>query len=188
MSQNLRDYTKALYTVDGVVQRVDDDSWDNASPNEEWSAKETLGHVIWGLKRIANAARDAGDPPEQAEVDVAGSDPKASWTEAFDDVLEALDQRGVLAKVIETPFGTMSVDDAIGAFFVDPLTHAWDIAKAADVEPALPDDLSKKALAMLAAAGDALRRPGGLGPIVDVDEAASNADKFIATTGRTPSN
>ncbi len=186
MSENLRDYTKTLYAMDGVVRRVPADSWDEPSPNEDWSAKETLGHVIWGLRRITTAINDEDPPAEQAEADVAGDDPATSWGEALDDVLDALDQRGVLSKVIDTPFGSMSVDDAIGTFFVDPLTHAWDIAKAADIEPALPDKLTKRAIAMLSVAGDALRRPGGLGPAIEVADDASDTDKFVAISGRQP--
>ena len=45
MSQNLRDYIKTVYTMDGVVRRVADGDWDNQSPNDEWTAKQTLGHV-----------------------------------------------------------------------------------------------------------------------------------------------
>lgn len=186
MSENLRTYTKALYALDGVVRRVKDDDWDNQSPNEDWSAKETLGHVIWGVRRMANAMRDLDAPAEQPEAEVAGADPAAAWNAALDDVMEALDQRGVLTKVVTTPFGEMSVDDAIGFLFADPLTHAWDIAKAAGVDAALPDDLSRKATALLSAAGEAIRGPGMMSEPIEVSEAASSADKFVAITGRKP--
>ncbi len=186
MSENLRSYTKALYALDGVVRRVKPDDWDNQSPNEEWSAKETLGHVIWGMRRMANAARDQGEPAQQAEAEVAGADPAATWKEAMDDVFLALDQKGVLSKVVETPFGEMTVDDAIGAFLMDPLTHAWDIAKAAGIEPALPDDLARRGLAMLSGLGDAIRGPGRFDDAIEVAESASDADKLIAFTGRQP--
>ena len=32
MSQNLRDYVKTIYTMDGVVRRVADGDWENQSP------------------------------------------------------------------------------------------------------------------------------------------------------------
>ena len=78
MSKNLRDYTKTLYALDAVVNRVAGDDWDKQSPNEEWSARETLGHVIWGMRRIAAAINNEPEPAEQAEADVAGSDPVGS--------------------------------------------------------------------------------------------------------------
>ena len=186
MSENLRNYTKAIYTVDGVVRRLGKSDWDNQSPNENWSARETLGHVIWGMRRMANAVRDLDPPAEQAEADVAGVDPVATWEEVRDNLLEALDHRGVLSKEIVTPFGTMTVDDALGTFFSDPLTHAWDIARSAGIDPALPPELTRKALVLLQAAGDVLRGPGRLADPIEVDEVASDADKFIAFTGRDP--
>jgi len=79
MSQNLRDYTKTLYTLDGVVRRVADGDWDNQSPNSEWTAKQTLGHVIWGLRAITAAVTDGERPGEQAEEEIAGDRPADTW-------------------------------------------------------------------------------------------------------------
>jgi uncharacterized protein (TIGR03086 family) len=186
MSENLRAYTKALYTVDGVVRRLREFDWDTQSPNREWTARQTLGHVIWGVRRIANAARGEETPAPQAEAEVAGDDPIRSWSEAMDNVLEALDHHGVLSRVVETPFGSMTVDEALGRFFADPLTHAWDIARSAGVDAALPPELAQRGMAVLAAIGDALRGPGRLEDPVDIEESASSVDKFIAYTGRDP--
>ena len=43
MSQNLRDYTKTLYTMDGVVRRVKHGDWDNQSPNDNGRPKKPSG-------------------------------------------------------------------------------------------------------------------------------------------------
>jgi len=151
MSENLRAYTKALYAVDGVVKRLKDSDWGKQSPNEEWTAKETLGHVIWGIRRMT-AAATGGEPPDaQPEDEVAGDNPAETWQSAFDNILEALDQRGVLAKTIESPMGTMTIDEALGRFFADPLAHAWDLAKTAGIEAALPEELAERCIAILAA-------------------------------------
>lgn len=186
MSKNLRDFTKTLYTMDGVVRRVADGDWDNQSPNDDWTAKQTLGHVIWGLKRIAAAINGDGVPAEQAEEDVAGDRPAESWADVRENLLDALDHHGVLQKEIETPFGEMTVDEAIGKFIFDALTHAWDIAEATGVDAAIPDELAEKALEVLMAFGDAIRGPGLFGDAVDVPDDAPAKDKFIAFGGRKP--
>lgn len=186
MSDNLRAYTKTLYTLDAVVKRLKESDWAKQSPNEDWSAKETLGHVIWGVRRIAAAARGDAPPDPQPEAEVAGDDPVMSWSDALDNVLEALDQQGVLTKMIETPFGEMTVDEAIGRVLMDPLAHAWDLAKTAGIEPALPDDLSQRGIAVLSALGDAIRGPGRFDDAIEVSETAPAADRFIAFTGRQP--
>ena len=55
MSENLRRYTKALYAVDGVVRRLKSSDWAKQSPNEEWSARETLGHTPFGEMTVDEA-------------------------------------------------------------------------------------------------------------------------------------
>ncbi len=186
MSKNLRDYTKTIYTMDGVVRRVADRDWDNQSPNTEWTAKQTLGHVIWGMKRMTTAIRGDAPPAEQAEADVAGDRPADTWNNVRDNLLDALDHQGVLTKEIDTPFGDMTVDEALGKFIIDPLTHAWDIAKATGVDAAIPDDLAEKALDILMAFGDAIRGPGIMESPVDVPQDAPIQDKLIAYSGRKP--
>lgn len=186
MSQNLRDYTKTLYTMDGVVRRVADTDWENQSPNTEWTAKQTLGHVIWGIKRITAAINDEPGPAEEPEDSVAGINPAATWDAVRENLLSALDHHGVLHKQIETPFGDMTVDEALGRFLFDSLTHAWDIAKATGVDAAIPEDLAEKALEVLMAFGDAVRGPGILADAVEVSDDAPIQDKLIAYSGRQP--
>lgn len=186
MSENLRSYTKALYAMDGVVRRAGKADWDAQSPNERWTARQTLGHVIWGVKRLSAAIRGEEDPAEQPEAEVAGSEPLDTWTSAMDNLLEALDQQGVLGRVVNTPAGQMTVDEALGVFFLDPLTHAWDVARAIGVDAALPEDLARRGISVLHALGDAVRGPGMFDEVVDVEETRPETDRFIAYTGRDP--
>lgn len=86
MSKDLQDYIKTIYTMDGVVRRVADKDWDNQSPNDEWSAKETLGHVIWGMKRMQSAITGDAPPAEQAEGEVAGEKPAETSSSPTADV------------------------------------------------------------------------------------------------------
>ena len=186
MSKNLQDYVKTIYTMDGVVRRVADKDWDNQSPNAEWSAKETLGHVIWGMKRMQSAITGDAPPAEQAEGEVAGDRPAETWDAVRENLLDALDHHGVLQKEIETPFGNMTMDEALGKFVFDALTHAWDIAQATGVDAAIPADLAEKGLSVLMAFGDAVRGPGVFDDAVEVDDDAPIQDKFIAYSGRQP--
>jgi uncharacterized protein (TIGR03086 family) len=185
MSENLRIYTKTLYVMDAVVRRVPAGAWDNPSPCADWTAREVLGHAIWGLRSLTAAITGATAPEQQAEADVAGDDPVASWTGAMDAMLCALDQRGSLRRIIATPFGQMQVNDAIGALFIDPLAHAFDIATACGIEPALPEELATRGLAVLEPLNGSLRRPGLFGDRVEIDD-GSTVDRFIAFTGRQP--
>ncbi len=186
MSENLRNYTKAAYTLDAVVRRVPDDAWDRQSPCEDWTAREVLGHVIWGTRNLVALASGGERPPEQAEADVAGAHPGATWRSACDDAMAALDQPGALQRVGPGPFGEMAVDGFLGFIPSDLLAHAWDIATAAGIDAHLPADLCERGAAGLAAAGDLLRGPGLMAAPVEVPADADAATRFIALSGRRP--
>jgi len=183
MSENLRNYTKAIYALDAVVGRMPQAAWDNQSPCADWNAREVLGHTIWGMNRLASACQGGGAPAEQAEAEVAGAQPWATWADARNNVLQALDQRGSLQREADGPFGPSSIDASLGIFFADPLTHAWDVAQAGGIQAALPEDIVAIAASNISAAGDAVRAPG---LFADAQQAATNSvvDQFVALTGR----
>lgn len=186
MSLNLRDFTKATYTFDAVVQRVPADAWERRSPCEEWTAREVLGHVVWGMQRITAGALGHDAPAERPEAESAGDDPVATWNEAMRATLTALDQQGVLDRTVTTSFGTATIDAVLGFYPADLLAHAWDIATTAGQDAHLPADLCERFAVGIAAAGDGVRGPGRMAEPVAVAAGADAPTRFIAQTGRTP--
>lgn len=185
MSENLRRYTKALYALDAVARRVPADAWDNPSCCEGWTARQVAGHATWVIRNVG-AVTGANPAPERAEeAIVAGADPAATIAEAVDTTLAGLDQHGVLQRVAATPFGEMPVDGFIGALWVDPLTHAFDIADAAGIDHGIDAATAEAAYASLASIADAIRGPGRFADAIDVDS-ADPLTRFIAFTGRRP--
>ena len=185
MSENLRNYTRSVYSLDAVVRRVPEDAWDNQSPCTEWTAREVLGHVIWGMNRVAAGVGAGEEPIEAPEAEVAGDDPVATWDEASRRVLEGLDHQGVLQLVRETPFGEMPVDGLLGFVYSDVLMHTWDIATAVGIEHGIADDLADRAHDLLAGAGDGIRGPGMMDPAVEPPAEADAAGRMAAMGGRT---
>lgn len=182
MSENLRRYQSAIYALDAVIRRVPDDAWDAPSPCEDWTAREVVGHVLWGINSLA-----AGEPqPQQPEAEIAGDDVVATWTAAIDRLFAALDTKGALQRTTQTPFGELPVDATLGFFFGDPVMHTWDLAQAAGIEHGIRDDLAEATIAALGQAGDALRGPGRLGPLVQPPADADAAGRMAAFGGRTP--
>ena len=186
MSQNLRNYVKSVYTLDAVVQRAPQRGWDAASPCDGWTARQVLGHYLWGMKRTIALVNGTEHPAVQAEADVAGSDPNATWAALRDTVLEALDQPGVLDQVVAGPFGDMELDAYLNLPIMDGLLHAWDIATSFGQDAYLPPDLAAVGAAMIASFGDGARRPGLFGPEVEVPADADSVTRFVAAAGRSP--
>ncbi len=186
MSDNLRIYQRCVFVLDAVVQRVPESAWDIATCNPEWTVRETLGHAIWGMNRLAADASGQPIPSRIPEAEVAGADPAATWNGARDHVLTALDRQGVLQQMRETVFGTMTIGNLVGFVGVDLTTHAWDIGQAIGIDPCIPVDLAETFTQGLLTMGDTLRVPGGLGSAVEVDSDASSVATFIGLTGRDP--
>jgi uncharacterized protein (TIGR03086 family) len=186
VSENLRNYTKAIYTMDAVVQRFPETMWDLQSPCDGWTAREVLGHFIWGTKNLVSLATGGPKPAEQPEADVAGTDAHGAWATARDNVLAAVDQPGALQKGFDGPFGPTTVDGFLGIHTMDCMIHAWDIAKTVGHEAYLPADIAAAALPGMRALGDGIRSPGLFGPEVDVPADADPVSQLLGITGRQP--
>lgn len=182
MSENLRNFTKALYGMDAVVQRVPDDAWDEDSPCDGWTARDVVGHQAGVLAGLAHMA--AGNemilptPPDDL------SDPRAVWAEARDGVLEALDQPGALQHEGKYWFGPMSIDELVGVVQWDPLTHAWDLQQATGVEAVIDEELAQISHDRISAMRDGLAKMKLIGEPVPVPDDADVVTRYLALVGR----
>ncbi len=184
MSLNLRNFTRSVYGFDAVVRRVPEAAWGNASPCDGWTARDVLSHQIGVLDGVARAARgeDIGRPAEPTAL----IDCLAAWISCRNAVLDALDHDGALQRTGKYWFGEMSIDDLIAIVQWDPLAHAWDISKAAGLEPVADDELADSSLKTISTMADMLRQWKLIGTPIDVSANASATDRFLAVTGRNP--
>lgn len=184
MSENLRNFTKAVYGMDAVVQRVPADAWDNDSPCEGWTARDVVGHQAGVLNGVAHIARNnevvLPAPPDDV------SDPVAVWNAARDGVLEALDVKGALRQEGPYWFGPMSVDDLIGIVQWDPLTHAWDLSRATGVEAVIDEGLAQISYDRISAMREPLAKMHLVGEAVPVPDDADIVSRYLGLVGRNP--
>ncbi|MGH1503241.1 MAG: TIGR03086 family metal-binding protein [Acidimicrobiales bacterium] len=185
MSDNLRTYTKAVYGFDHVVRLVPDDAWDDASPCEGWTARDVLGHVV-AVQRYLLSLVEGTAPTMDPFTDPgqhAGDDPAATWAETRDALLEALDQAGVLQRVVQSFWGEMPIDSTLSNNLADTTVHSWDLARATGVDERLDQGVAERALAQITPAVEHMRAGGMLGPAADaVDDSASA--RLLALSGR----
>ncbi len=184
MSQNLRNFTAAVYGFDAVVQRMPADAWDAASACEGWSGRDLLQHQCAVLNGVAAVAASGKMAAPTAPEDV--SDPVATWNQTRDGVLAALDQAGVLNQEGPFWFDAPTVDDMIGIVQWDPLAHAWDLAKTCGLDPCLDEDVAASSVATIEAMQEMLVKTGRIGEPVDVPATAPASARFLGATGRNP--
>ena len=184
MSQNLRNFTAAVYGFDAVVQRMPDEAWDAPSACEGWSGRDLLQHqcaVINGVTAVATSGQMAGP---SAPDDV--SDPVGTWNRCRDDVLASLDRPGVLQQEGPFWFDAATVDDMIGVVQWDPLAHAWDLAKTCGLDPCLDETVAASSLATIEGMQEMLIKTERIGQPVPVAADAPASARFLAATGRNP--
>ncbi len=122
MSQNLRNYTKALYGFDAVVQRVPADRWDAPSPCEGWSARDVLVHQVGVINAVAQMARTGAVAwPDSAGP---GDDPVGLWNACRDRFFDSVDRPDTINQVGSYWFGESPFDEVLAFAQWDPLVHA----------------------------------------------------------------
>jgi len=185
MSQNLRNFTAAVYGLDAVVRRVDAGAWDAASPCEGWSARDVLGHACAVLNAFEATARTGEVSRPEPIADM--SDPTAVWVDCRDRLLETLDQPELLHRRDKFWFGEMSFDDFMGVVQWDPLAHSWDIATAAGIDACLNPTVAEASLAILKPMQPGLIESGRIAAPVEVPADADAPTRFLGAIGRDPS-
>jgi len=184
MSENLRNFTKALYGMDAVVARVPEAAWDQPSPCEGWTARDVVGHQLGVLNGVAHMA--AGNEMIMPTGPDDMSDPQARWVEGRDAVLAALDHEGALHHSGKYWFGPMTIDELIGVVQWDPLTHAWDLSQATGVAAVLDEGLAQLSFDRISAMRPALAKMRLVGDEVEVAADANIVDRFLGMIGRNP--
>lgn len=179
MSANLRQFVKSVYGFDHVIRSVKPEQWSATSPCEGWTAADVATHAAGVLNMVQTTA--SGTPAAPASDDI-----HAAWAQARDGVISALDQPGVLKKVVASPFGEMPVDNLIGILFADTLTHTWDLARAVGGDEALDPDLVAAADATLRPVVDGFRGPTTFGPAVAASDSDTPQQRFLKVLGRKP--
>jgi uncharacterized protein (TIGR03086 family) len=182
MSQNLRRYVQALYTLDAVTRRVPADAWDQQSCCGDWTAREVAGHASLVIGNVGAMTGNMAAPEAKPEAELAGDDPASVLASAVANTIAALDHQGALNAVTATPFGEMSIDSFLGTIWIDPLTHAWDIADATGGAHGIDDDTADAAYAALEPLSEALRAPGRFNDVIEDD--SSPVARFVGFTGR----
>ena len=184
MSENLRNFTKAVYGMDAVVNRVPHGAWDQPSPCEGWSARDVVGHAAGVLLAVAEMAGGAAMVLPTTADDL--TDPIGTWAHARDTVLAALDAPAALDLAGEYWFGPMSIDELIGFVQWDPLTHGWDVAQATGVSVNLDEGLAQLSFDRISSIREGLASMGLVGDKVGVDAGSSVTDRYLALVGREP--
>jgi len=142
-----------------------------------------VGHTLKVMTFTEAACGIEGTVPEDTFDEIAGEDPAVATATVVNRVWEALQAPGVLERHGPTIIGEMTVDDFVGAMWIDPMTHSWDLADSAGTHHGISDAEANALYAEALNAIEAFRGPGGYADAVD----GSNdpVGRLMAFLGRT---
>src|SRR5947207_1587679 len=163
-----------------------DSQRDAPTPCDEWNVARLLDHLLHGQAIFAAGAAGAVvGPPSGKPPHLLGGDPAAQYETARQATIASFAQPGVLAGMVNTPFGPMPAAQFLGIAVCDQLIHGWDLARGTNQDSMMPADVAAAAWQMLGGRiADANRGPGKNFKIaVPVPEDASFQARLLGYTG-----
>jgi uncharacterized protein (TIGR03086 family) len=180
MNTTLSQYRTASHPLTEVIDAVPADGWSQASPCEDWTARDVVGHLIETQRSLlAEHGVELGPAPD---VD---ADPAAAWHDHAGQVTAALSDDAVPAIAFDGFFGPTTLGDTLVQFYVwDMVVHRWDIASAVGAGTSFTDDELDRVERGIEGFGDALYMEGICKPGVEAPAEADRAARLLARLGR----
>ncbi|MBM7773246.1 uncharacterized protein (TIGR03086 family) [Actinokineospora baliensis] len=160
------------------------------TPCPVWAVRDLVNHVIGG-DRMTTALLTGGTADTAVEALgadwIGDDDPLAVFTASA----EALDRAAVpeaLDRIVPHPLGPVPARQAVDFRIAEYLVHAWDLARALDVDDKLDPALVEQTWENMRALAPVIGTLGmfGTGPSGDLDESASLQDRLLDLSGRRP--
>jgi uncharacterized protein (TIGR03086 family) len=183
MSDSRAVYQRVLEHFTALVDSISPEQWSAPTPCEGWTVRDLIEHIVVRDARIAASVGGppAGDPPApDAALPALWKQRVRWWAAGLDDP----ERRDV---VWPTALGELTFTQATMAMMTGELAiHTWDLARALGVDDTVDPEAVHSAYLAMKHHGDALRRPGAMGPEVEAPAGSSEQVQLIAFTGRQP--
>jgi len=166
------------------VVAVQQEQWDNASPCDEWRARDVVRHIV-DMHGVLLRSADRTLSPAPSVDD----DPIAAFRAARADIEAVLDDPAVAGREFDAPHvGRTSVEMSIHQVVsADLVLHGWDLARATGQDDTIdPGEVQGGLESAGSMPEEVLRMPGVFGPAVPVPPDASPQDRMLGFIGRDP--
>lgn len=178
MSEAVSRYENLARAFQARVDAVPAAAWDNQSPCTEWKARDVVGHIVAGQRRLLAGGGEA--QPMGAD-----EDPAVAFDQSLTATLAMLSNPEVLSKTVPSPFGPMPLEDLVGRLLTtDILVHTWDLARATGLDERLDADAVHHAFEGLRPMDAMIRAPGVFDAKVDPPPGANEQTQFLCFLGR----
>jgi uncharacterized protein (TIGR03086 family) len=179
-------FRSAVEEFDARVRLIGDHQWQAATPDEDWSVRDLVNHVVgedlWAPPLLAGSTiAEVGD---RFDGDVLTGDPKAAWAAASAGAVQAVREDGAMDRIVHLSFGDFPGREYVLQLFADHLIHAWDLARAIGADERLDTALIASCATWFDSAEDAYRSAGAIGARPSVPGDAGTQTVLLARFGR----
>lgn len=176
----------AVGEFDARVSVIGDGQWGAATPDDGWSVRDLVGHVLseclWAPPLFAGST--IGDVGDRFDGDQLGADPKAAWAAASQAAIEAVDGDGAMRRTVHLSFGDVPGSEYALQLFADHLIHAWDLARAIGADERLDPELVEACASWFEANEDAYRSAGAIAERAAGHDSVDPQIRLLARFGR----
>lgn len=174
----------AMAWVTGVLESVDAEHLDDATPCPDWNVRHLIAHMV--ALMVLNATTFATEHDELDYVEGA-----ADWSRVHRTACGVLERAMASPRFARTavsvPAGMMSAGVQVTLNLINQVGHAWDLAVATGQDATIPSEAAEP----LVEFADALFRTsdmwqGAFAEAVHVEPSARASDRLVARLGRDP--
>lgn len=184
-------YQRAQDGFDEVLAAVPTGQWDAPSACAGWTARDVVGHVIWGQELVRHLATGTeqhdrtGAPGADSPGRLADSDPLAQWRAARATAnaqltVDALERAAPPQFVAAHPGATLA--DFLNVLLLDFLAHTWDVGHPLGIDVRLDHDLIERSTPV--AHQVVVRAPGMFAAEQTPPPGADDQTRWLAFLGR----
>ncbi|MEO1064415.1 MAG: TIGR03086 family metal-binding protein [Actinomycetota bacterium] len=176
----------AAQLAQAIVARIDADVAGRPTPCGDWDVVDVARHVVGIFRRVAGAPSGADPHAVPVVPDIALPDLADSLAEVAAEVHAAWTDPATLDRPIDAPWGTAPGAVCLLVWSCDVVVHAWDLARALDLEVEWPPSTALLADVLRSGLPADGRDELPFGDVVAVAADAPAVERLVAWTGRDP--
>jgi uncharacterized protein (TIGR03086 family) len=136
-------HARAAAGFDATVRQIRDNQWALPTPCAEWNVHALVNHVVGQARWTAPLldGQTIAQVGDRLDGDLLGPDPRASWTAAYDEAVDAADRAQSEERFVHLSFGDTPAEEYLRQLAADYLIHSWDLAVAVGAPDRLDPDL-----------------------------------------------
>ena len=186
MSQLPEQHAQALDATARIVEGITPDQWGDDTPNEGWTVRDLLQHVVSGNLWVPElvGGKSIEEVGDRLDGDVLGVDPVGAYLQSAELAAAAFREPGAMERPVAVSYGPVPGEVYAGHRLIDVLIHGWDLAVATGQDTTLDPGLVQACVDVIEPQKDMLAGSGAFGTPVDVPDDADQQTKLLAMLGR----